>query len=128
MTAQRRHTPRTRGNLEPSLEGLLGSNLTRSHAVGDDRYLRTPAVRSGSSGWSQSTVRDVPPAHRSTPAPGGDCAYKARLGIPGCLPTCDARGRDPQLQQLRHALVASPDRRPRPPLPAPGARLGPAPT
>src|SRR5208282_1360595 len=35
--------------LEPLLEGLLGSNLTRSHAVRDDRYLRTPAVRSGSS-------------------------------------------------------------------------------
>ncbi len=55
------------------------------------------------------------------PALGGDCVYKSRLGMPGC----DARGRDLQLQQLRHALVASADRRPRPPLPAPGARLGP---
>ena len=52
---------------------------------------------------------------------------KSRLGMPGCLPTCDARGGDLQLKQLRHALVASADRRPRPPLPAPGARLGPAP-
>src|SRR5271166_4785676 len=96
MTAQRRHTPRTRGNLEPSLEGLLGSNLTRSHAVGDDRYLRTPAVRSGSSGWSQSTVRDVPPAHRSTPAPGGFRSLMSQ-GREG-LPEFDAFGR---LRSLR---------------------------
>src|SRR5208283_5399154 len=30
---------------------------------------------------------------------GGDCAYKSHLGTPGCLPTCDVRGRDPQLLQ-----------------------------